>query len=331
MLKFLRSLRTNFCILFLGLVALACVPCAFGQADFYLQVSSPNPAAVDPGVDSGASITLGTTNGFNSAVTLSCAITPVEPANGPQCAVSPPTATPPSSPSLTFTTTGLTPPTQYTVTVTGVSGGLTHSVTLNPISVLAVSPEYTLAVGTTLSPGTVGAGSGATAVLNITSTDGYTGAVTPACSSITPVVEPSPVCSFSPPTVTITDGLVATTTLTISTTGTTSTGTTVVTSNKAHARPSFFYALFLPLPFVVIAGLGTAAGGRGKRRRKLLSLLCLFVIVTGLIVLPACSSSNSVNNGVTTPSNSYTFTVTAYDANGVSASNTDVTLSLTVN
>jgi hypothetical protein len=325
MLKFLHSLRANFFVLFLGLIPLACLPCASAQtADFFLQASPPNPSAVDPGINSSANVTLGSTNGFNSAVALSCAITPVEPANAPTCTVSPASATPPSSPSLTFTTTGQTPPTQYTVTVTGVSGGQTASVTLNPITVLAVSPEYSLTVATALSPSTVPAGSGATAVLNISSTDGYSGNVTPGCSSITPPVEPSPVCSFNPATVTVTDGALASTTLTISTTNTKTTGTTTTTSAKVHWRA--FYGLLISLPFVVIAGFW----GAGGRRGKLLSWFCVLGIVSGLAALPACNST-TVNNGNITPNNSYTFTITAYDQNGVSASNTNVTVSLTVN
>jgi hypothetical protein len=325
MLKFLHSLRTSFSIFFLGLLPLACLPCAFGQADFYLQASPPSPSAVDPGINSTSNITLGSTNGFNSAVTLSCAITPVETTNAPTCTVSPATATPPASPSLTFTTTGQTPPTQYTVTVTGVSGGQTASATLNPITVLAVSPEYTITVGTTISPSTVPAGSGATAVFNIASTDGYSGNVTPACSSITPPVEPSPVCSFNPPTVMVTDGVTATTTLTITTTNTTITEPTTTTSANRHAQA--FYGLLIPLPFVVIAGFA----GAGQRRRKLLGFFFLLLMAAGLVILPACSSSSSVNNGSITPNNTYTFTITAYDQNGVAASNTNVTVSLTVN
>jgi hypothetical protein len=51
-----------------------------------------------------------------------------------------------------------------------------------------------------------------------------------------------------------------------------------------------------------------------------------------LVTLPSCSSSNVVNNGTTTPSNTYTFTITGYDQNGVAPNNTSaVTVSLTVN
>ena len=326
MLKFLSFIRIQLFI-FLGLFVLAVSACAFGQsADFYLQASSPIPAAVDPGINSSATITLGTTVGYNSAVTLTCATTasgaPVQP---DPCAISPSSATPPALPSLTFNSAGLAP-TQYTITVTGTSGGQTASVTVNPITVLAVSPEYSLAVQTQISPTSVQAGSGATAVLNITSTDGYSGKVTPGCSAITPLVEPSPVCSFNPSPVIVTDGTTATTTLTISTTGTMTNGTGTA---ARHAHSRILYALLFPLPFIVIAGLG----GVGRRSRKWLSFFFLLLMTAGLIVLPACNSSNTVNNGDKTPNNTYVFTISAYDQNGVTAetNTTALTVSLTVN
>lgn len=327
MLKFLSFIRIHFFI-YLGLFALAASACAFGQsADFFLQASNPNPSSVDPGINSTATISLGSTSGFNSAVTLSCATTvsgvPVQPPD--PCAISPTSATPPASPSLTFKSAGL-PPANYTITVTGVSGGQTASVIVNPIAVNAVSPEYSLAVQTPVSPTSVQAGSGATAVLNITSTDGYSGNVTPGCSAITPLVEPSPVCSFNPVTVVVTNGTTATTTLTISTTGTTTNGTGTA-ARRTHSR--ILYAVWFPLPFAVIAGFGAA----GRRNRKWLSFLFLLLMTAGLLVLPACNSSNTVNNGDKTPNNTYVFTITAYDQNGVTATSntTALTVSLTVN
>jgi hypothetical protein len=124
----------------------------------------------------------------------------------------------------------------------------------------------------------------------------------------------------------VTDGTTATTTLTISTTGTTTNGTGTA---ARHAHSRILYALLFPLPFVVIAGFG----GAGKRNRKLLSSIFFLFMTAGLITLPACNSSNTVNNGDKTPNNTYTFTITAYDQNGVTAetNTTALTVSLTVN
>jgi hypothetical protein len=122
----------------------------------------------------------------------------------------------------------------------------------------------------------------------------------------------------------VSDGEIATTTLTITTTNTNLNQTTNAGVAKRPSR--IFYGLLIPLPFVVIAGLG----GGAKRNRKFLGLLGLLVIGAGLITLPACGST-TVNNGNITPGNTYTFTIGAYDANGVSPTNTDVTVTLTVN
>lgn len=77
----------------------------------------------------------------------------------------------------------------------------------------------------------------------------------------------------------------------------------------------------------MIAGF-TAAGWRRKKFPRFFSL---FVIAAGLGLLPACNASKSVNNGSVTPKNTYTFTITAYDDKGISATNTDITVTLTVN
>lgn len=121
----------------------------------------------------------------------------------------------------------------------------------------------------------------------------------------------------------VVNGEIASTTLTITTTNTNLNQTTNASVTKKPSR--IFYGLLIPLPFVVIAGFGAA----GKRSRKLLGFLGLFLIAAGLITLPACGST-TVNNGNITPGNTYTFTIGAYDANGVSPSST-VTVTLTVN
>jgi hypothetical protein len=88
---------------------------------------------------------------------------------------------------------------------------------------------------------------------------------------------------------------------------------------------------------LALVGLGAAVGG--KRSRKAWGLLALFVMSGALCLTPACGNSTpstTTPNGVT-PNNSYTFTVSGVDANGVISSNTgstttaNPTVSLTVN
>src|SRR5437660_1168908 len=180
------KLRTAFCplavVLCLCFVFLASPLPALGQSggDFFLQATPLSPSSVVPGVSSTATITVGTTNGFSGTVDLTCQVTPVQTTGTPTCQPSPLSVTPPGQASLTVDTQGATPPTLYTVTVTGTSGGITHSLTLN-VTVLAVTPDYTLTVTTPLAPSTVHAGSGATGVVTLTPINGYTGNVTLSC------------------------------------------------------------------------------------------------------------------------------------------------------
>jgi hypothetical protein len=140
------------------------------------------------------------------------------------------------------------------------------------------------------------------------------------CASISPLVTIAPVCSFSPPNPKVSPSGSETSTLTISTFGPVTTG--------FASRPRSFYALWFPLPLLVLAGFGAAAGG--KRSRKAWGLLALFIMSGSMLLLPACgtntSTSTSTPNGIT-PANTYTFTIIGVDTNGVASSNTGSTTS----
>lgn len=189
---------------------------------------------------------------------------------------------------------------------------------------LAVTPAFTITVGTTVAPSSVHAGSGGTGVVDVNPINGYAGSVTLACTSVTPIVTVPPLCSFDPPAVTV-SGTQTSSTITITTVGTTTTG--------ASARPRLFYALWLPFPLMAIFAAGLS---RNKRARGAALTTMLFAVILAIVVMPACSNSTSTTtnpNGVT-PNNTYSFTVTGVDANGVSSSNTTTTsvptVSLTV-
>jgi hypothetical protein len=104
------------------------------------------------------------------------------------------------------------------------------------------------------------------------------------------------------------------------------------------AGRSGFYALLLPMPGLVLVGLGFGSynsRGKNSRRKKLLGLLVLWIILTGLIILPACGSSSGNGGGgggnSGTPAGTYTITVTGKDANGVTQTGNAATVSVTVN
>jgi hypothetical protein len=136
---------------------------------------------------------------------------------------------------------------------------------------------------------------------------------------MTPLVTIPPVCSFSYPTgqSTIIVPGTLTSTITVMTQGPTITG--------AATRPRTFSAFWLSLPLLGLVSAGAAVGG--KRSRKPLAMLSVFVLCATILLMPACgntTASTSTPNGVT-PANSYTFTIVGIDGNGVVSSNTGTT------
>jgi hypothetical protein len=296
--------------------------------DFTLQMAPfPPPAAVNPGGNSASNITLGTLNGFNGTVDLGCQVTPPPPTSDNDCEVSPPSVNPPGGASATVTAKDL-PPGLYTITVTGTASGNTtdtHSAQQN-LTVLAVTPNFTLTVAQVVQPNSVHAGSGGQGIISINPLNGYiipSGGLTLSCATITPLVLLPPECSFNPNPVM--SGTTSSTLL-ISTVG------PLPRAAVAYARP--WYALWLPLPMLALAGVGLV---RGKRSRAW-GALALFVVGGAILLMPACATNNTTSptnpNGQITPKNTYTFTLMGVDSNGVSSSNTGAsapTVTLTVN
>lgn len=298
-------------------------------ANFTLQAAPFSPDAVAPGGTSSSNITVGTEPGFTGTVSLSCQVTTTATniTSPPACAVSPATVTPPGGATATITTTDSTTTVGYSVTITGTGPSTTITTTPLALTVLAVTPQFTISVQNTVQPQKVPAGSGAQGIIIVNPINGYIsppdpndpkGGVTLSCASIAPLVTIPPYCSFNPQSVKV-DGTSATSTITITTQGPQITGTV--------AHPRAFYALWLPMPMLVMVGLGAAVGG--KKSRKAWGLLALFVISGALFLMPACAntSPNVTDYNGTTPANTYNFTVVGVDANGIISSNTTSTTS----
>lgn len=315
----------------LCLLAVLILPSLAAGQTFTLQASALSQDAVIPGGSSSSNLTVGTLNGFSGSVTLGCQVTTTiqNPADPPVCSVSPTSVTPPASASATITTMSGTTTVSYDVVISGSATSNGQNTSLEPLSltVLAVSPQFTVTVERPVAPSSVPAGNGAEGIIDITPVNAYTtptsGGITLSCSTITPLVTIPPVCSFSPPAVVLTGQSFVTSQLTINTFG------NETTTGAAHP-PQFnsgFYAAWLPIPLLAIVGLGAAVGG--KRSRKAWGLLGLFVMLGTLFLVPACSNATNTTtapNGIT-PANTYTFTVTGVDGDGNSASNTGSTTS----
>lgn len=326
---------------FAAVCLLACAVMAAPRAaavDFTMTVN-PNlsPPGVAPGGVSSESITIVTGSGFVGPITFGCTVTPSvsSAVEIPTCVVSPATMSASGGASATISTqapTSTQPGTTtisygITITATDASGTIT-SPTLS-LTVLAVTPQFTITIQNSVAPTSVPAGAGAEANISVNPVNGYqtpTGTgkgITLYCASITPLVTLPPYCSFSYPggdtTLHITSDASVTSTLTINTLGAT-------TLNCANPLSRRFYAIWVGLPMLGLVGLGGAAGGR--RSRKAWLLVATFVVGAGFLLTPSCSNTTKVctPNGIT-PANTYQMTIVGVDSNGVASSNTTSTSS----
>jgi hypothetical protein len=318
---------------FVGLLAgFLLVPVCLAQtAPFTLTPSGGlSPAAVDAGQTATAVIDL-TGDSSVGSVALSCTVTSnVSTTSMPTCQISPNSATPPATPSLTVTTLGATPAGEYSFTVVGTANGTTEQSTPLLLNVVEATQSYALTVTQSLNPGTVSPGGTAQAIVTITPLAGYSGTVTLSCLSITPAVVASPYCSFlsntTPPenSITVESGTPATATMTISTYGTQQTTAELIS-------PRIFSGFWFGVPGVVLVGLGIR-----RRKNKFFACFGALMLMALSLLVPACGGITATSNnnyGYTTPKNTYSITITGVDENGVSPGQTGTaaTVSLTVN
>ena len=195
--------------------AIQIVPLTTPTPDFSL-TASPASQTVVAGSATTYTTTIGALNGFSGVVTLSASGLPA----GTTASFSPATVTGSGSSTLTVTTSGTTPVGTSSLTITGTSGTLTHSagVTLN-VSATPPPPDYTLTA--TPSIQSVVVGSATTYSTTIGALNGFSGVVTLSASGL----PAGAIASFSPATVTGSGS----STLTVTTNGTTPVGTSSLT------------------------------------------------------------------------------------------------------
>lgn len=186
-------------------------------------------------------------------------------------------------------------------------------------------PSYTIQAATA-SPTQVAPGSSATAPITVAPQPGYSGTVTLSCT-IAPTISQLPVgaSDATPPTcgfgstspVTVASGQNSTATLTF----------TAAAPQQAMLRrhSGMFYALWLPIPGLALAGFGAGS----QRRRRLLGLLMLGLLLTAIVATPACVTYTHLGN-VGTPAGPYTVTITGLDSNGVNQASNPVGTTNTV-
>jgi subtilase family serine protease len=252
------------------------------QPDFSL-VAAPNAASVIAGHSVNSVITLTPQNGFSAAVTYTCSA-------GVTCSFNPSSPTAATAVTVTITTPIDMPTGANTVTITGVSGALSHTTTVS-LTVAVTDQSFTLAP--TAATITVTAGSPGSTTITMTPTNGFATPLTYSCTD----PAPESTCSVSPSTATTS----ATVTLSITT-----------TRPSAKLRPPsgresrIFYAALLPGLF----GIVFAAGSRKRSVRSMRLLGLIVVLGCSTLWLGACSN-NSTTKDPGTGAGNYTITVNA--------------------
>jgi hypothetical protein len=155
------------------------------------------------------------------------------------------------------------------------------------------APNFT--VGTKTPSQTVASGASATYTLNLAGTNGYTGTITFSCGNL----PTGAACTFSPASVTAKDGEAITTTVTVSTTG--SSSANMLSPSRPGTRPTILLAS--------LSGMGLfglmLGGGRKRNIRIASAMMVLFL----LCMLVGCSGTSSGGKGGATPAGSYVVTV----------------------
>jgi hypothetical protein len=253
--------------------------------------------AGSPGV---YTITVAPTNGFTGAVALTCV--PASLPAGAACSFTPssvPGGTGTSA--LTITTSPTTPAGAASVTVTGTSGSVSHTTAVGlTVTTGGGTADFTVSAAA-FSPATIAAGASSTSTVTIAPLAGFTGAVSLTCS-VTPSATPPPTCALNPTSVMTGTG---TSVLTVNTTAST-------TSSLTPQSRGIFFAMWLPVGGLALLGVGIT-----PRRKKLLGLVLMCLMLSGLIFMAACGGSSSSGGGgggtvhPGTPAGNYTVTVTA--------------------
>jgi hypothetical protein len=279
--------------------------------------SAPGAISVAQGGSNTSTITVTPTGGFTGSVTLAASGLPA----GITASFNPASTATTSVLTLTASGTAATGPS--TVTITGTSGSLTQTSTVG----LTVAPpaNYSLSAGAA-NPASITPDGSAQASVTVASTNGYTGTVTLSCAITSTVAftAAQASCSFG-----------NTSPVTVSSSGGTATVTfsTVASSAMMLRRLSMLFALILPIPGLSLVALGL---GSAARRRRKLGWLLFWMVLAGLLILPACGggssgSGGSGGSGGGPPAGTYTITITGKDANDVTQTGNSPTVTVTVN
>ena len=208
--------------------------------DFSL-AANPTSLTINRGASGMSTITITRTGGFTGSVALSASGLPA----GVTASFNPASTTGNAS-ALTLAASNTATTGQATVTITGVSGGLTHSIPISLTVNAPPTPDFTLSA----SPAslTINQGASGTSTITITRTGGFTASVTLSASAGLPA---GVTASFNPPSAT---GNSSVLTLTVPSATPTGSSTVTITGTGGGLTKTTTIAL-------TVAGGGGGTGG----------------------------------------------------------------------
>ncbi|HKH98943.1 MAG TPA: FG-GAP-like repeat-containing protein [Candidatus Sulfotelmatobacter sp.] len=183
--------------------------------------------------------------------------------------------------------------------------------TASVLSQVVQTPDFALSVAA-MTPPSVSAGTSSSSTVTLTTSTGFDLSTVSLTCSVTPVVAHGPTCSLGAMTFGNTPGVgtSATATLTVPTTS-----NSARAANVASQRPGAMLAFGLLIPVMLLGTAGVAK----HDRRKVLSFLFVFLVLSACMFQAACGgggSSTTPPPSGGTPSGSYTITVTG-SASGI--------------
>jgi hypothetical protein len=241
--------------------------------------ASPVSVSVPQGGSGTSTISAIDVGGFTGTVTLAATGLP----SGVSASFAPGSAAGTQVLTLTASTSAQTTSSAVTVSITGASGSLSATTTVD----LSITPEPGFAPGSggttslTVTPGTT---AGNTGTISVAGTNGFSGIVDLTCSVTTTLtgVSDMPTCSLNPTSVTISDASAQTSTLTVNTTA---------ASSAENQKRRLFWPSASGATFAFV--LLFVRPPKRKGRVAIIGLLLLFVS-TGLI---ACGGSTGGSGG----------------------------------
>ena len=195
--------------------------------------ASPSSQTVTQGASTSYTVTITPSGGFTGSVTFSASGLPA----GAAASFAPNPAT--STSTMTVTTVTTTPAGSYPLTITGVSGPLTHTASVTLVVTAAGAGNFSLSA--TPASQSVPVGGRTTYTINVTRTGGFTGGVTLSATGVptgtTATFSPNPATGASSTLTIVTSNSTPVNTFTITVTGTSGTlsHTTTVSLTVAAA------------------------------------------------------------------------------------------------